>query len=393
MKTRISLYLLFSAITIIVGCKAPQKIVEPDYSNPLPLGQHALRKITNPADIPDFTSACTNLNQLKPAVEKSLNYITKNSSKQFFPISGITYEKAVQSLKAFSALLDSPLTPYQLNAAIRNKFDTYMSVGCDSRGTVLFTGYYTPIFDGSLERTERFKYPLYARPDDLVKGNDGEILGRCSPAGQITRYPSRADIEESKMLQGKELIWLSDPFEVYITHVQGSVKIKLPTGRLTAFGYAGNNGHKYKSVSKALVASGRIPLSQMSLTTMIEYFKMHPDEVSSYTRLNPRFIFFKKDDGEPRGSLNEIVTPMRTIATDKSIFPRGSLVFISTKLPQVRGYKIVTSPYTGFVLDQDTGGAICAPGRCDVYVGVGTLAGTLAGRTYQEGKMYYLFLK
>jgi len=106
-----------------------------------------------------------------------------------------------------------------------------------------------------------------------------------------------------------------------------------------------------------------------------------------------RFVFFRKEDGEPRGSLNEPVTSMRTIATDKSIFPRGSLVFISTVLPQVEGYRVVNKSYQGFVLDQDTGGAIRAPGRCDVYMGQGELAGRLAGRTYQEGKLYYLFLK
>jgi len=50
-------------------------------------------------------------------------------------------------------------------------------------------------------------------------------------------------------------------------------------------------------------------------------------------------------------------------------------------------------PYTGFALDQDTGGAIRAPGRCDVYMGIGDDAGRLAGQTYQEGKLYYLFLK
>jgi membrane-bound lytic murein transglycosylase A len=109
--------------------------------------------------------------------------------------------------------------------------------------------------------------------------------------------------------------------------------------------------------------------------------------------MNPRFVFFKKEEGEPRGSLNEPVTPMRTIATDKSIFPRGSLVYISTVLPQFKNGQVVLQPYSGFALDQDTGGAIRAPGRCDIYMGQGDTAGELAGRTYQEGKLYYLFLK
>ncbi len=30
---------------------------------------------------------------------------------------------------------------------------------------------------------------------------------------------------------------------------------------------------------------------------------------------------------------------------------------------------------------------------CDVYMGIGDEAGKLAGQTYQEGKLYYLFLK
>ena len=47
----------------------------------------------------------------------------------------------------------------------------------------------------------------------------------------------------------------------------------------------------------------------------------------------------------------------------------------------------------GFALDQDTGGAIRAAGRCDVYMGVGDYAGELAGKTYREGQLYYLFIK
>jgi membrane-bound lytic murein transglycosylase A len=55
--------------------------------------------------------------------------------------------------------------------------------------------------------------------------------------------------------------------------------------------------------------------------------------------------------------------------------------------------EVVIQPYGGFALDQDTGGAIRAPGRCDVYMGEGDQAGRLAGQTYQEGRLYYLFLK
>jgi membrane-bound lytic murein transglycosylase A len=126
---------------------------------------------------------------------------------------------------------------------------------------------------------------------------------------------------------------------------------------------------------------------------MIAYFKKHPEEVAACTQLNPRFVFFKAEKGEPRGSLNEEVTPYRSIATDKSIFPPASLVFISTELPDEKEGTISVRPYSGFTFDQDTGGAIRAAGRCDVYMGAGDKAGKLAGRTYREGRLYYLFVK
>ena len=195
------------------------------------------------------------------------------------------------------------------------------------------------------------------------------------------------------MLKGNELVWLSDPFEVYIAHVQGSAKIRLPNKELITIGYAANNGHEYRGISQELVKDGRIPADQISLSAMIDYFKKNPSQIDMYVSKNPRFVFFRKEEGQPMGSLNEPVIAKRSVATDKSIFPRGALVFITTKLPRIDNSTVIKRIYNGFALDQDTGGAIRAPGRCDVYMGQGDTAGKLAGQTYQEGKLYYLFLK
>ncbi|MCE5339822.1 MAG: MltA domain-containing protein [Planctomycetaceae bacterium] len=392
--------LLIVELTLIAffsaSCHKAVKIeperAKPQYDKPLPPGELALRKITNPADIPDFTFACYDLTNLEKAIDKSLNYLKKPSAQQYYPYGDIPREQAIDSLKMFKDLMKSGLRGEKLNTAIREKFDVYISVGCDDRGTVLYTGYYTPIFDGSMTRTEKFQYPLYKMPKDLVKGNKGEILGRKTEAG-VVPYPPRDEIEKSGMLKGSELIWLGDPFEVYIAHVQGSAKIRLSNGKLTGVGYTASNGQEYKSVSKAMLEAGKFNGEHMSLKAMIEYFKQHPDEVESYTKTNPRFVFFQIEKGEPRGSINEEVTAYRTIATDKTIFPPGCLAFLSTVLPVEKGGVITDSPYAGFALDQDTGGAIRAPGRCDVYMGQGDKAGSLAGRTYQEGKLYYLFVK
>jgi membrane-bound lytic murein transglycosylase A len=396
MKNKILLSAALIAIVFaIVGCQKPRaRVVAPEYDKPLAPGQLALRKITNPAEIPDFTNASFNLTNLSQAIDNSLNYLNKPSSKGFYPYADITHEQVVKSLTAFKALLKQGLTGGQLNDAIRQKFDVYMSVGCDDAGTVLFTGYYTPIFDGSTSKTAQFQYPLYRQPDDLVKDDKGQILGRKDASGQITPYPARAEIENSNMLAGNEIVWLDDPFKVYIAHVQGSTIIRMPDGHLVTYGYAANNGHEYKGIIKQLINEGKIPADRVSLASLMDYFKANSSLVRQYTQLNPRFVFFKQSsDTTPRGSINEPVIAYRSIATDKTIFPRAAMTFFTTNLPRQIGTAIYTDPYSGFALDQDTGGAIRAAGRCDIYLGIGDEAGKLAGQTYQEGKLYYLFLK
>ncbi len=387
MKGRVLVGCLLGVV-LVAGCQTQPPIVAVppiEYDRPLPPGQLALRKITDPAEIPDFSGAWRDPDTLKKAIENSLDYLAKPSSGQYFPYGDVNHDRMVKSLQSFLTLLDSGARNTEINDLIRASFDVYISVGCDDRGTVLFTGYYTPIFDGSLQRTERFRYPLYSMPEDLVKGPDGQTLGRRDAGGQITPYPPRATIDQTGMLKGREMAWFSDLFEVYIAHVQGSVKLRLPDGKIVTAAYTATNGQEYAPIAEALIADGKIAKDRLSLATMIEYFKLHPDQVEHYTQLNPRYVFFQMIDTTPHGSLNEPVIPMRVIATDKSIFPRAGLAFISTTLSG--------QPFRGFVLDQDSGGAIRAPGRCDIYMGEGDLAGRMAGQTYQEGKLYYLFLK
>ena len=395
MKREFIVSLVLPCIIFMAGCRTPEpKMVQmPDYGRPLPPGEVALRKITDPAMMPDFTIACYDVTDLRESIGHSLNYLAKPSSERFFPYAHVTHAHAAASLEAFADMLDLGLMGRDLAAAIRNKFDVYISVGWDNRGTVLFTGYYTPIFDGSLEPGGAYRYPLYKQPDDLVKDDDGVILGRKGPGGTYTQYPSRAELETSGELIGNELLWLTDPFEVYVAHVQGSAKIRMPGGELITVGYAANNGHEYRSIGREMVRDGKMRSDELSLKTMIDYFKTQPGQAQRYIQRNPRFVFFQMGEGDPHGSLNEPVTAMRTIATDKSVYPRACLAFLSTKLPRVGSSVAVNRKFTGFVLDQDTGGAIRAPGRCDVYMGTGDDAGRRAGQTYQEGKLYYLFLK
>ncbi len=397
MRTAARLSICMLACLVAAGCEkkslAPMSPEDEDFDRPLPPGELALRKITDPADLPDLTMACEFTYNLREAVAHSLNYLSKPSSRRYFPYGEITHAHAAASLRAFDALLARPLPPRALHDEILRRFDVYTSVGWDGSGTVLFTSYYTPIFRASRTRTAEFRYPLYKPPPNLVKGPEGEVLGVRTASGAVRRLPPRRELVRSGMLDGLELVYLADPFEAYIAHVQGSAKLRMPDGELITVGYAAHNGHEYRSIAKEMIADGKMRKRDLSLARMIAYFKANPAEVRTYVDKNPRFVFFGLSSGPPRGSLNEPVTPMRSIATDKEVYPRACLAMISANLPLRHGGGIDVLPYKGFALDQDTGGAIRAPGRCDIYVGIGDEAGQIAGRTYSKGRLYYLFLK
>ena len=368
--------------SVLVGCRSAPEAK--DYDAPLPPGAPALRRITDPNEIPDFREAFRNTDGLREAAENSLNFLSKPSSYGRFPDGPISHADVVAGLQELIKMLDANLPPSLMNAYMRERFDVYMSVGWNGKGTVLFTGYYTPIFEASPVETPVFRYPLYKAPPDLEKLPDGD------PAVPM---PDRRTIEEQGLYEGNELVWLSDPFEAYVTHVQGSARLRMPDGEEITIGYDANNGHEYRSVRQAMLDDGIVG-SHAGLQSMIDYFNAHPDRVQQYTWINPRYIFFRVvPEGTPRGTINEPVIPMRTIATDKSIFPPAALTFIKAELPQFRNGNVVIAPYTGFTLDQDAGGAIRAPGRCDLYMGTGDDAGRLAGRAQHEGRLYYLVLR
>lgn len=370
----------------------PQKPPKKDYSRKLPPGQYALRKITDPARRPALALTDHHRPRLLEGVKRSLHYLAKPSSKSAFPKAGIRHDQVVASLTAFRDLLASDSSSAEVCAEVARRFDVYTSVGCDDAGTVLFTGYYTPIFQASKTRTAEFQHPLHRLPANHVKNPvTGETLGLRGEDGRVDpRYPGRGALLSQNMLEGLELVYLRRAFEAYIIGVQGSAILEMRDGSRFEVGYAGTNGHPYQSLGRAMVAAGKLKEEELNLRRMIAYFEAHPDEFEELAAQNSRYVFFQESAGGPFGCLNEKVEAMTSLATDKSIFPRGALCFLSAELP---GEYAGSGAYSGFALDQDAGGAIQAPGRCDVFMGIGEGAGRRAGRTLAEGRLYYLILK
>ncbi len=381
----------------VVGCR--QAPIKKDYSRPLPPGAPALVRVS-PDLYPDIRSVHRHADQALEAVEQSLEYFDKPSSKKHFPYStedrSITHADQQNGLERLRTILQTARSGDEFEHLVYQSFDVYQSAGWDAQsGEVLFTAYYTPIFKGSMTKNETFKYPLYRRPNDLVTETDGTPRGRRTGSGALVPYYSRAEIENSGYLSGGELVYLADPFETFIVHVQGSARIELPDGRHLDVGYAGKTDRPYRSLGAEMIRRGKLEADEVSLKTLKDYFAAYPEDVGILD-VNESYVFFQHvTEPGPFGSLGARVTPYHTVATDKSVFPRGGPVIASTHLPEtdpVNG-EIRMVRHTGLYLDQDTGGAIRSAGRADLYLGTGPAAEQVAGYTNREGQLYYLFPK
>lgn len=301
------------------------------------------------------------------------------------------------SLLAFRKIIKSDASIEEKKNQIRQEFDIYRAAGDEKYGGVLFTGYYEPLLEGSLTPTDKYKYPLYKKPPDLVMKAISKNETKISRMenGEAVPYYTRREIDVEGVLRGKnlELVWVSDPVDLFSLHIQGSGKIKLENGTLITVGYAQDNGRPFRSITKFMLDSGKISSRDASYQHV---FLRGKEEQEMYDILsyNERYIFFRFVE-EPIGSLGQPVTPDRSIATDPDYFPQGALAFIRLRKPvfDAEGNISQRVAFSRFVLSQDKGSAIKGPGRVDLFCGFGADAQSTAGSLKEKGELYFLIKK
>ena len=332
---------------------------------------------------------------LKTVLQQSLAALGQRPGSQVFSFGRkqVSVGRVRNSLGAFLALLDRP---GDLALEVRREFDLYRATT-----PVLFTAYHEPELQGSFIRTERYRYPLYRRPTDLVKVDVSQfttqrfpqdVYGRVANGGLVP-YFSRAQIDGQRMLapQHKELVWLDDPVERFFLHIQGSGKIRLPDGAWFRVGYAASNGWPYRSVGKMLLSQGKLQPGEASAQGIRHYLRRHPAEQDRILFHNRRYIFFRVVSAGPLGSLGVPLTPGRSIAVDPNWYPPGAVGFIRATRPHLQeNGQVSWQPFSRFVALQDRGAAITGPGRADIYWGSGPQPE--AGLMAQRGELY-IFLK
>ena len=282
---------------------------------------------------------------------------------------------------------------------LRQYFTPYQATTTDGSIAGLITGYYEPLLLGARTKTERYRYPLYQRPDDMITVDMGglypelanrRLRGRLN-GNRLTPYYSRGEIEILQSpLAGKELIWVDDIIDLFFLQIQGSGMVKLDSGEQVHVGYADQNGQPYQSIGRLLIERGELTADKASMQGIKEWARNNLDKLRDLLNSNPSYVFFRELPNGLSGPLGALGVPLaaeRSIAVDPRYIPLGTPVFLSTTYPND------SKPLQRLMLAQDTGGAIKGGVRADFFWGAGFEAGRQAGAMKQQGKMWVLLPK
>ena len=339
------------------------------------------------------------------SIENSLAYFQKlpKDRKFHFGPDDFDAEAMIRSLERFREKVKTEPSPAELDRFIKQHFHVYKISG-KTDDDVLFTGYYEPTFKGSRNKSETYDCPLYPVPDDLLRVDlsrfderyetEPVLYAMVNENNQVVPYHTREHINrlEDFTAGADPILWLADRVDRFFLEVQGSGRVVLENGEEVRIHYASKNGHSYRSIGKYLIENNEIKRKDMSMQAIRKWLDQNPDRMDEVLHHNPSFVFFRKGKGGPYGCLGVPVTPMRSIATDMSIYPKGALCFIQTRIPEKNpsGSKAKLTDYSGFVLNQDTGGAINGHFRADLFFGSGPKAEYGAGHMKFEGDLYFL---
>ncbi|WP_349972399.1 MltA domain-containing protein [Pseudomonas caspiana] len=297
---------------------------------------------------------------------------------------------------AAAAAIPANAAAPQIRSFLQENLQVYSMRSATGSADGLITGYYEPVYPGSLTKTPKASVPIYGVPDDLIIVNLESIYpelkgkrlrGRLE--GRVLKPYDDAATINAQGLNAPVVAWLTDPMDLQFLQIQGSGRVRLENGKQLRIAYADQNGRPYRAIGRWLVEQGAIPKEEVTMGSIAAWAKANPTRIPELLGSNPSYVFFTRnpDSNEgPRGSLNVPLTAGYSVAIDRKVIPLGSLLWLSTTRPD--GTALVRP-----VAAQDTGGAIAGEVRADLFWGTGDDAGHLAGDMKQKGNIWLLWPK
>lgn len=282
------------------------------------------------------------------------------------------YKKNAELYAAIDEWLNSNISKRGLNYVGLN---SYQLAGIDSWGNTHFTSYYTPELKARRTPDEKFRYPLYAMPTHWK--------GKLPTRGEIYR----GALDELNL----ELAYTDSLVDNFLMEVQGSGYIDFEDGSpLVFFAYKGKNKHKYKSIGRLMVEQGIIDKQSMSMQSIKAWAaKQTEADLMQFLQQNQSFVFFTPQLSAPVvGSSGVPLVAKSAVAADKRLLAPGSVLLVEMPLLNQQGQ------FTGqrelrLMVVLDVGGAIKGQ-HLDIYQGIGSAAGQLAGYYNHYGRVWLI---
>jgi membrane-bound lytic murein transglycosylase A len=340
---------------------------------------------------------------LKPADWQDLEALSKDDVTKAWPAwqLGCAVLKVKPAWQAVCNEADKLNNPSSMAIVdyFKKNFAVYRTSNLDGSTSGLITGYYEPVIEGSRNKNDKYRFPVYARPDDLItvelasiypelanKRVRGRVVGT-----KLIPYYNRSEIEaDTSPLQGREFLWVDDQIDLFFLQIQGSGMVHLENGEKMHIGYADQNGQAYQSIGRLLIDKGELTADKASMQGIKDWARNNTGKLRELLNANPSYVFFRElPTGLPGpiGALGSPILAERVVAIDPRFVPLGAPIFMSTNLPNSN------KPLNRLMMAQDTGGAIKGGVRADFFWGSGPDAGKMAGSMKQSGRIWVLLPK
>ena len=282
--------------------------------------------------------------------------------------------------------------------AARNFFEkqfkpyaAYGSEGPDGK----MTGYYVQSLRASREKVGAYRFPIFARPPDLLEirlsdfiddGRSRRIWGRSDPeTGEVSPYFKRAEFRARYSDEQAALLWLDSPVDAMAVEIEGSGKAILEDGTELWVAFAGKNGRRTVSRSGVMQALRAYEDSKGERT----WSDADTRRFHEILDLKESMVFFEIESRAGAiGTQDVVLTPQRSLAVDRSLIALSTPIWIDTQAPDEPDGK--RGDWRRLLIAQDTGGAIRGPVRGDIYWGHDDDAIAMGRRVSSSGRMWLL---
>jgi membrane-bound lytic murein transglycosylase A len=286
-------------------------------------------------------------------------------------------------------------------AMFEAEFDAF-SISGKAGTTGKLTAYDVQEMHASRTKHGKFKYPIYARPDDLVMIDLGKfttdahgrhVWGRLDADGELQPYYTRKEIRTGKLdPKHLELMYADDSVDVIFAQIEGSAKAMMDDGSTVWLEFAGKNGRAFKGIGAVLRGSGELAPGQGTMQGIRKWFVDHASRFDEIADQDASFVFFKESAAPGAiGSQKTVLTAKRSLAVDRAFIAMSTPVWVDTQAP-VAG-RTGTATWQHLLIAQDTGGGITGAVRGDIYWGDDAEASELGGRMGGPGREWLLLPK